>query len=498
MQRLQFLVPAFLGLLGCSQADGPGASAGGSNNGGTPPNGGSAGESGGSGGNPSGGPGGIGAGGLAGNAGAGVGGAGGAGGAIGAGGAGMVYLSGVCELGVSTNGLGPLERDLSGGENAARDGGPLTLDGTIYGRGLGVHAPSDIAYALNGGCSKLSATIGIDDAMRNAGSVTFEVWGDGNRLYQSPVLTGASAPLPIDVDVAGVGELHLVAVASGQGAGDHADWADAALSCSAVPPAACAPVPGEVAPPPGYHLAWSDEFDKDGPPDPTKWGFDLGFVRNQELQWYQSDNASVKAGFLIIEGKRERVLNPNYQAGSAEWQKNRQYAEYTSSSLQTMNRYTFKYGRVEMRGRIATTQGLWPAFWTLGSAAPWPASGEIDIMEYYNTTLLANFAWAGPGGVDKWDAITKPVSSFGDANWDRKFHVWAADWNDQEMKLWLDGVLMNEAKVGDLLNPDGQSPFRQEHFLLVNLAIGANGGDPSATTFPSRVEVDYIRVFQPN
>lgn len=119
-------------------------------------------------------------------------------------------------------------------------------------------------------------------------------------------------------------------------------------------------------------------------------------------------------------------------------------------------------------------------------------------MEYYNSTLLANFAWAGPGGLDKWDDFRKPVSSFDDANWDRKFHVWAADWNDQEMKLWLDGVLMNDAKVSELLNPDGKSPFTQEHFLLVNLAIGANGGDPSTTTFPARVEVDYVRVFQPN
>ena len=172
---------------------------------------------------------------------------------------------------------------------------------------------------------------------------------------------------------------------------------------------------GGIVPPPGYKLVWHDEFDVDGRPNSANWRYENGFVRNEELQWYQADNARVEGGLLVIEGRRERVTNPNYQAGSTDWKTNRQYAEYTSSSLLTSGLHSWQFGRLEMLGRIVAKAGLWPAWWTLGVSGEWPSNGEVDIMEYYNGKVLANVAcgtttrWTA-----KWDSATKAVSSFGD------------------------------------------------------------------------------------
>ena len=92
---------------------------------------------------------------------------------------------------------------------------------------------------------------------------------------------------------------------------------------------------GGIAVPAGYKLVWSDEFDVDGRPSSANWKYENGFVRNEEAQWYQPDNATVSGGVLIIEARREQKANPNYMAGSTDWKRNRQYAEYTSSSLIT-------------------------------------------------------------------------------------------------------------------------------------------------------------------
>jgi beta-glucanase (GH16 family) len=253
-----------------------------------------------------------------------------------------------------------------------------------------------------------------------------------------------------------------------------------------------------VAVPLGYRLVWSDEFNVDGAPNPANWRFEQGFQRNEEAQWYQPDNARVQGGVLIIEARRERKANPNYQAGSSDWTTSRQYAEYTSTSMHTSGLHGWQFGRFEMRARIETRAGLWPAWWTLGVSGEWPSNGEIDIMEFYQGKILANVACGtSTRWTAKWDSVTKQVSTF-DADWSTRFHVWRMDWNDTKIDLYVDDALMNTTNLADMLNPNGQSPFRQPHYMLVNLAIGGiNGGDPSGTPFPSRYEVDYIRVFQP-
>ena len=255
---------------------------------------------------------------------------------------------------------------------------------------------------------------------------------------------------------------------------------------------------GGIAVPPGYRLVWSDEFEVDGPPSSANWSFEQGFVRNEEAQWYQPGNARVEAGVLVIEGRRERVTNPNYQSGSTDWKRSRQYAEYTSTSMHTRGKHAFQFGRFEMRGRIPTAAGTWPAFWTLGVSGEWPSNGEVDVMEFYDSRVLFNVACGtSTRYTAKWDSVSRPVADLGDPAWASKFHVWAMVWDDRKIELFLDGVLMNTSNLADMLNPDGQSPFRQQHYLLVNLAIGGmNGGNPANTQFPQRYEVDYVRVFQ--
>ena len=128
----------------------------------------------------------------------------------------------------ATNGWGPTEKDLSNGEGLAADGNPINLNGVVFGKGLGVHAPSDVRYRLAGAYSRFSAKVGVDDEVGPHGSVVFEVWADGTRIYSSGAMTGASPTRDVQLDVRGRSELRLVVSDGGDGGTfDHADWAAA-------------------------------------------------------------------------------------------------------------------------------------------------------------------------------------------------------------------------------------------------------------------------------
>ena len=274
-------------------------------------------------------------------------------------------------------------------------------------------------------------------------------------------------------------------------------------ACAAI---ALSPTPAKTAPantdgrPTDYVLTWADEFQKDGRPDPNNWVYERGFVRNEELQWYQPENARCENGLLIIEARRERKPNPSYDLNSRSWRRNRPYAQYTSACLKTRGLHNWTFGRFEMRGRIDTRPGLWPAFWTLGSARGWPGCGEIDIMEYYRGLLLANACWAGERRrATVWDDLRKPITEFADPNWSSKFHIWRMDWDRNEIKLFVDHQLLNTIDLTKTINGtrDAANPFHEPHYILLNLAIGGtSGGDPTETKFPARFEIDYVRVYQ--
>ena len=143
---------------------------------------------------------------------------------------GDVYLSDLPWVS-ATNGWGPVELDQSNGENGGGDGNTITLDGVTYSKGLGAHAVSEIIYNLGGNYTSFSADVGVDDEVSSNGSVTFEVWADGVKLYDSGLLLGSSARKSLNVSVAGRQQLRLVVTDGGDGnTSDHADWAGARVS----------------------------------------------------------------------------------------------------------------------------------------------------------------------------------------------------------------------------------------------------------------------------
>jgi len=248
-----------------------------------------------------------------------------------------------------------------------------------------------------------------------------------------------------------------------------------------------------------YKLVWSDEFKINGVPDEKNWNYEIGFVRNQEDQWYQKENAYCADGFLIIEARKESKVNPIFVSKKdKDWRKNRDSIKVTSSCLITQGKHSWKYGRFEMRAKIPVGKGMWPAFWTLGIEGNWPANGEIDIMEYYMGKILANTAWKSNKPDTAWDSKTVALSDF-KKDWADEFHVWRMDWDENWIKLYVDDQLLNETSVKETVQNGNQKiiPFQQPHYLLVNLAVGGiNGGNFSVADFPTKYIIDYIRVYQ--
>lgn len=257
-----------------------------------------------------------------------------------------------------------------------------------------------------------------------------------------------------------------------------------------------------------WKLVWSEEFNSDGPYNREVWEAEQGFVRNHEAQWYQEDNARQENGCLVIEAKKERRNNPTYKIeGRRDWRSEREFIEYTSSSLTTRRSFSFLYGRLEVRAKIPTGGGAWPAIWLLGKDMPWPSCGEIDVMEYYRIKgvphILANAAWGNNQQYSAvWDSKAIPFSHFTekDLQWAEKFHIWRMDWNAESIRIYLDDELLNEIPLSQTVNGSiGQhlNPFMRPQYLLLNLALGGdNGGQIDDGAMPMRYEIDYVRVYQ--
>ncbi len=228
-----------------------------------------------------------------------------------------------------------------------------------------------------------------------------------------------------------------------------------------------------------WKLTWSDEFNYAGLPDTTKWGNEVGFIRNNELQYYTKqrlDNSIVKDGNLMIIGKKESYKN----------------ADFTSASLVTDGKHSWTFGKIEARIKLPKGQGMWPAFWMLGQnihQVGWPKCGEIDIMEHINNEDLAY-------GTLHWDN-GKHVSSGGKTPCDvTQFHNYSIEWDSESVKWFLDGEKYWEVNIKEAINSTEE--FQKPHYIILNLAIGGDWPkNPDATTtFPDTMLVDYVRVYQ--
>ncbi len=235
-----------------------------------------------------------------------------------------------------------------------------------------------------------------------------------------------------------------------------------------------------------WKLVWSDEFDAPGLPDPARWDYEEGLVRNRELQYYtraRKENARVENGTLVIEARKEDYKN----------------AKYTSASLITLGEASWTYGRIEVKAKIPTGRGLWPAIWTLGTdrrQTGWPACGELDIMEnvgFDPDTIHANIHTKKYNHVKRTNkgAKIKPFRPY-DA-----FHVYALDWFPDRIDFYFDKekyFTYENEKSGE-----EAWPFDKPQYLILNIAVGGSWGGQKGvddSVFPQRMLVDYVRVYQ--
>lgn len=234
-------------------------------------------------------------------------------------------------------------------------------------------------------------------------------------------------------------------------------------------------------------LVWGDEFDYTGLPNSTKWSYDVGGGGwgNSELQYYtenRTENARVENGNLIIEARKESFGGMNY----------------TSARLVTRNKGDWKYAKIEVRAKVAGGRGSWPAIWMLPTNweyGSWPASGEIDIMEYvgYDPTKIHGTVHtkAFNHSIGTQVGLSYALSDAATA-----FHVYSMNWTETKIELFVDNVKYFTFNS----NADWEKwPFDKTFHLLLNVAVGGNWGGAQGVDdaiFPTRMEVDYVRVYK--
>ncbi|MDR2496210.1 MAG: glycoside hydrolase family 16 protein [Tannerellaceae bacterium] len=232
-------------------------------------------------------------------------------------------------------------------------------------------------------------------------------------------------------------------------------------------------------------LLWAEEFNYSGAPDPSKWTYEEGFIRNNEAQFYtrRAENATVADGMLVITARKEAYGD----------------AAYTSASLHTRGLYEFQGGRIEVRAKLPSGRGVWPAVWTLGTnigKVGWPLCGEIDIMEFvgyepgkvYANVHTGNYNHSKGTGRGGHLDVSKPSDDF---------HVYAVEWFDGRMDFYFDDrKYFSCVRKGEGV---GEWPFDAPQYLIINLAIGGAWGGQKGIDegiFPVEYRIDYVRFYQ--
>ncbi len=243
----------------------------------------------------------------------------------------------------------------------------------------------------------------------------------------------------------------------------------------------------------GWKLVWQDEFDGKTL-DYSKWEAEVNAFGggNQELQIYtdRKENVRVEDGCLVLEARRDN-------AGVSGTER-----EYSSGRVRTKHRGDWKYGRIEIRAKLAKGQGIWPAIWMLPTDdqyGGWAASGEIDIVElkgHEPNKVLGTLHYGGywPDNKYSGDEYRLPTGTFAD-----DFHTFAVHWKEGEIAWLVDGKCYQKQTKWDSVGGAYPAPFDQRFHLLFNLAVGGHFvGEPNeSTVFPQQMRIDYVRVYSP-
>lgn len=263
------------------------------------------------------------------------------------------------------------------------------------------------------------------------------------------------------------------------------------VACSPTPTPTQAPTPTPEPTPyvtagGQWRLVWGDEFDLPGLPDPARWDYEVGYIRNNERQYYtmrRQENARIEDGMLILEARKEPFKD----------------FDYTSASLITRGSGEWTYGRIEVRAKLPTGKGMWPAIWMLGTnidSAGWPACGEIDIMEnvgFEPNLIHGNIHTQAYNHVKKTNkgaslTVAKPYETF---------HVYAVEWFTDHIDLFIDEqkyfTFKNEGTGTDVW------PYDRPFYLILNIAVGGSWGGMQGiddTIFPQQMTIDYVRVYE--
>lgn len=263
----------------------------------------------------------------------------------------------------------------------------------------------------------------------------------------------------------------------------------------------------------GYKLVWEDDFNK-STLDEAKWSVVINGKGggNRELQYYRRENISVGkepatgSTCLIITAKKE-----TYRLHSA-----------TSGRLSTQNKMGFRYGKLEARIKLPkTANGLWPAFWMLGSDYPeavWPKCGEIDIMEMGNKDGITTNTqdryfngachWGERFNHGKYPNYGK--SSTSDVSLQEDFHIYTLIWDKSSVRMYLDLAKNPDARPYFEMPIDGEKVankpanyFHKPFFVIFNLAVGGNFSNirnirnvTALKAGPANMYVDYVRLYQ--
>lgn len=242
-----------------------------------------------------------------------------------------------------------------------------------------------------------------------------------------------------------------------------------------------------------YVLVWEDTFSYEGLPDSTKWAYDVGDGcpglcgwGNNELEYYTENrlaNARAEDGKLVIEARKEPYKT----------------REYTSARLLTRSKQAWKYGRIEVRAKLPSGKGTWPAIWMLPENweyGGWPASGEIDIMEHVGHEPLSIYATAHTGAYNHMDG-TQNTDTLKVPDAEETFHEYSIEWTPEQIRWYVDDQLYstfnNEHKTYQ------EWPFDQPFHLILNIAVGGNWGGARGVDeniWPQQMMVDYVRVYQ--